>query len=252
MISSGPETSTTSGSSSRPTSRTPSRSSTRASPSRKTRAPECAERRCAAANRDAVSTSSSANPKPCRLSSSADLGPAPRGRVGEHAQGQPRGAQAAHGLGGTRKRPPRHAEHAVHVEQQPIDLVERHGHPEAIEPPCEWCRSRGSNPDAAEATGDFKSPASASSATPAREEYTTRRRAGQDWRGSAAAGPALSRAAASPPPGPAPRLRGCRPRCSAPRRGRRRGRPPGRSGRRRGSRPRAPSGCRADGRAARR
>src|SRR5665647_1001116 len=37
-----------------------------------------------------------------------------------------------------------------------------------------WCRSRDLNPDAAKATEDFKSPASTSSATPAREEYTTR------------------------------------------------------------------------------
>src|SRR5450830_1135180 len=36
-----------------------------------------------------------------------------------------------------------------------------------------WCRSRDLNPDAAEAAEDFKSPASTSSATPARDEYTT-------------------------------------------------------------------------------
>ena len=36
-----------------------------------------------------------------------------------------------------------------------------------------WCRSRDSNPDAAAATGDFKSPASTSSATPARVQYMT-------------------------------------------------------------------------------
>src|SRR5665647_3461761 len=108
----------------------------------------------------------------------ADVRAAPRGGARDHAQRQACVAQPCDGRSGARQRPPRHAEDAVHVEQKPVDVRERHGPPEPAEPPCEWCRSRGSNPDAAEATGDFKSPASTSSATPAREEYTTRAPAG--------------------------------------------------------------------------
>ncbi len=121
-----------------------------------------------------------------------------------------------------------------------------------------WCRSRGSNPDAARAAEDFKSSASANSATPAHHKYTTSRRlapsvASRPANGRPAAGGALqaqaiSQAAASPPPAPARLPPGGRPRCTGSHPGRRLGRPRGRSPRRRGLRPHGRAGRRAGGR----